>query len=209
MVGAPPDMTTRTRRNCQYRVISRQTVHQPYVRVSPLQYQHSSEMFTTQQTDRMVQELKVVLEQKLSNEITFNEFSASASLTGTALEQFLLDYVQTHTFVIVHYTVVVSGTITITVHSTVTDRWAWVGDDCPAEIGPPEDFPYELVSPPLTYDFSYVYEAWEKKAQVSWLGGEAWSQSQAQQHVTGLINGGAWMPMDLPGSPDLPTPSNF
>jgi hypothetical protein len=208
LVGPPPDMTTRTRTTCVFQVVSRQTTHQPFIRVSPLQFAHSSEGFTTQQVDRIVEELKTVLEEKLSNEITFNEFGASASLTGTALEQFLREYVRTHTFVIFHYTVIVTGTITMSVHSTVQETWAWEGSGCPPNVEPPEILTYTLVGPEVTYEFAQTFEAWEKKAQESMLGGEDWAASQARKHVVGLINRGAWIDQ-FPVSPNLPSPSDF
>jgi len=208
LVGSLPDMTTRTRTNCVFKVVARQTTHQPHIRISPLQFRHSSEMFTTQQVDRIVEELKIVLEEKLSNEITFNEFGASASLTGTALEQFLREYVRNKTFVIVRYTVIVTGTITISVRSTVQETWAWDGDGCPPDTGAPEIFTYTLDGPELTYDFAHTYETWEKKAQESMLGGEPWAESQARKHVVGLINRAAWIDQ-FPVSPDLPSPADF
>lgn len=210
LIGNQPDMRTTTGKNCHYVITSRHTVHQPYIEVSPLTIKDTtSEMFLSTQTDRIVEELKVVLEQKLSNEITYNEFGASASLTGTALEQFLRDYVQTHTFVLAHYTTRVSGTIKITVHSKVSNTWAWDGPDCGSSVSPPEVVTYVLKGETLTYEFDYFYETWEKKAQKSWLSGEKWAEKSAQQHVIDLINKGAWMPTDLPLSKDLPTPTNF
>jgi hypothetical protein len=212
LVGSQPDMRTRTRRNCHYRIVSRHTVHQPYIRVSPLDFEKTppvSQLYRSEETDRFVQNLKVVLEQKLSNEVTYANFGASASLTGTALEEFLRQYAQTVSTVVEHYTVTAYGSITVTVHSTVSNTWAWDGDDCPSDIGPPEVVRYVLVGPPLTYTFRYVFETWEMKGRISELAGEEWAKSKTRQHIMSLINTGAWLPMDLPLSDDLPTPTNF
>ena len=207
--GDFPDMRTRTRKRCEFRVVSRHTVHEPMIQVSAFQYDCSSQAFHSTETEKMVQEVKIVLEQKLSTEISYGDFGASSSLTGSALEEHLREHIRQGTITVVRHEVKVSGTMTITVRSTVTETWAWDGEDCPPDLGGPWFITYIRMGPTQTYSFEYDFVEWEKKATSEWLGGEPWAKGKARAHVASLINKGAWIPTDLPISDTLPTPHNF